>query len=146
MIANYTGIAGSSYTLTNVAAGVYSVTLTDKYGCSTTQSITLADMPALTASISVSTNGGGCLTAGNAATLTLSMTTETWNAYRASGNNVYYSFDNGASWHPMRTLMMRQLSQQVCTTPNQVLHYKFVLQHVKPLQVPMYVLQQRVLI
>ena len=103
VIANYTGIAGSSYTITNVAAGVYSVTLTDKYGCSTTQSITLADMPALTASISVSTNGGGCLTAGNAATLTLSMTTETWNAYRASGNNVYYSFDNGASWHPMPT-------------------------------------------
>ena len=103
VIANYTGISGSSYTITNVAAGVYSVTLTDKYGCSTTQSITLADMPALTASISVSTNGGGCLTAGNAATLTLSMTTETWNAYRASGNNVYYSFDNGASWHPMPT-------------------------------------------
>ena len=101
VIANYTGISGSSYTITNVAAGVYSVTLTDKYGCSTTQSITLADMPALTASISVSTNGGGCLTAGSAATLTLSMTTETWNAYRASGNNVYYSFDNGASWHPM---------------------------------------------
>ena len=45
-----------------------------------------------------------------------------------------------------RTLTMRQLSQQVCTTPNQVLHYKFVLQHVKPFQVPMYVLQQRVLI
>ena len=103
VIANYTGIAGSSYTITNVVAGVYSVTLTDKYGCSTTQSITLADMPALTASISVSTNGGGCLTAGSAATLTLSMTTETWNAYRASGNNVYYSFDNGASWHPMPT-------------------------------------------
>ena len=103
VIANYTGIAGSSYTITNVAAGVYSVTLTDKYGCSTTQSITLADMPALTASISVSTNGGGCLTAGNAATLTLSMTTEAWNAYRAGGNNVYYSFDNGASWHPMPT-------------------------------------------
>ena len=124
VIANYTGIAGSSYTITNVAAGVYSVTLTDKYGCSTTQSITLADMPALTASISVSTSAG-CLKAGSAATLTLSMTTESWNAYTAGGNQIYYSIDNGASWHPMPTRVYDIGAISGVTEPGKTIQVRF---------------------
>jgi len=124
VIANYTGIAGNSYTITNVAAGVYSVTLTDKYGCSTTQSITLADMPALTASISVSTSAG-CLKAGSAATLTLSMTTESWNAYTAGGNQIYYSIDNGASWHPMPTRVYDIGAISGVTEPGKTIQVRF---------------------
>lgn len=100
VIATYTGIASPTYTISNLAPGAYSVTVTDKYGCAVMQSVTLQDMPALTATVTVSATTGSCITAGQAVSLTLTMSNEAWTAYRAGGKSIYYSF-NGGAWHPM---------------------------------------------
>ena len=81
-------------------------------------------MPALTASISVSTSAG-CLKAGSAATLTLSMTTESWNAYTASSNQIYYNINNGASWHPMPTRVYDIGAISGVTEPGKTIQVRF---------------------
>ena len=135
VIATYTGIATNTYTIANVAAGVYSVTVTDKYGCNATQNVTLADMPALTATITLSATVGSCASTGSAATLTLTMGNDAWTAYRAGGNQIYYEFNNSGTWHPMpnnphyilpisgvtepgRTIQVRFATRPSATAPN----------------------------
>ena len=135
VIATYTGIATNTYTIANVAAGVYSVTVTDKYGCNATQNVTLSDMPALTATITLSATVGSCASTGSAATLTLTMGNDAWTAYRAGGNQIYYEFNNSGTWHPMlnnphyilplsgvtepgRTIQVRFATRPSATAPN----------------------------
>ena len=103
VIATFTGIATNTYTIDNLVAGAYSITVTDRYGCSASKNVTLQDMPALTASISLASTAT-CTTGSNKALpLTITIPPNVWNAYTAGGNKIYFSYDNGANWHPMTT-------------------------------------------
>lgn len=125
VIATYAGIATNTYTIANVAAGVYSVTVTDKYGCNATQSVTLADMPALTATITLSATVGGCASTGSAATLTLTMGNDAWTAYRAGGNQIYYEFNNSNTWHLMPNNPHYILPLSGVTEPGKTIQVRF---------------------
>ncbi|UZD40612.1 T9SS type B sorting domain-containing protein [Capnocytophaga ochracea] len=103
VIATFTGIATNTYTIDNLVAGAYSITVTDRYGCSASKNVTLQDMPALTASISLASTAT-CTTGSNKALpLTITIPPNVWNAYTAGGNKIYFSYDNGNNWSLMPT-------------------------------------------
>ena len=124
VIATFTGIAANTYTIDNLVAGAYSITVTDRYGCSTSKNVTLQDMPALTASITVPSSPGDCITAGQAVSLTLTMSNEAWNAYRAGGNQIYYNY-NGGTWHPMPTNPYTSAPISGVTEPGKTVRVRF---------------------
>lgn len=124
VIATFTGIATNTYTIDNLVAGAYSITVTDRYGCSASKNVTLQDMPALTASITVPSSPGDCITAGQAVSLTLTMSNEAWNAYRAGGNQIYYNY-NGGTWHPMPTNPYTSAPISGVTEPGKTVRVRF---------------------
>ena len=125
VIATYAGITTNTYTISNIVAGVYSVTVTDKYGCNATQSVTLADMPALTATITLSATVGDCLSIGSAATLTLTMGNDAWTSYRAGGNQIYYDINNSNTWHLMPNNPHYILPLSGVTEPGKTVQIRF---------------------
>lgn len=91
-VSNY---INTSYDFSNLAADkTYFVTVTDRYGCVATETVTLTDKPQLTATITLGTTG--CVIAGQTVTLTLTVSQDLINAYQALGYTVEYS--TGGTW------------------------------------------------
>lgn len=93
------GINTRTYTINNLAAGSYSIGVTDKYGCVVNKTITLADFPVLEGTLSVTAGTGQCTTTGTTAIgLTVHIKPADYTNYTAR-YDLCYSVDNGTSWH-----------------------------------------------
>ncbi|CEN33149.1 conserved hypothetical protein [Capnocytophaga cynodegmi] len=85
----------TSYEFSDVAVGTYFVTVTDRYNCVHTETVTLTDKPALTATITLKTTG--CVKVGEQVELDLTVAQTLIDAYTALGYKIEYSI-NGTSW------------------------------------------------
>ena len=85
----------NSYEFTDIAVGTYIVTVADSYNCVHTETVTLTDKPALTATITLKTTG--CVKVGEQVELDLIVAQALIDAYTALGYKIEYSID-GTAW------------------------------------------------
>ena len=85
----------NSYEFTDIAVGTYIVTVADSYNCVHTETVTLTDKPALTATITLKTTG--CVKVGEQVELDLIVAQALIDAYTALGYKIEYSVD-GTAW------------------------------------------------
>ncbi|MFK8270971.1 T9SS type B sorting domain-containing protein [Capnocytophaga stomatis] len=91
-VSNY---INASYEFSDLEVGTYIVTVTDRYGCTHTETRTLTDKPELTANITLTTTG--CVKLNDVVELQLSVTQALIDAYTALGYKIEYSTD-GTTW------------------------------------------------
>ena len=87
----YTGVQTNTYTLSNLTAGVYTVTLTDRYGCKHTQAVWLRDIAKLTGTFDKALDAD-CKS--SQVSLTLTFDTNTYNTYTAN-SDIWYKVNSG---------------------------------------------------
>ena len=90
------------YTYTNAKAGSYTVTVTDKYGCSVNRTVVVGEMPDLSTDFKLKVaDETVCPAAGAANTLTLTFSPTTWAANVAVAD-IYYRI-GGDTWTRVTT-------------------------------------------
>ena len=89
------------YTYTNAKAGSYTVTVTDKYGCSVNRTVVVGEMPDLSTDFSLVRASSVCPAVGSATTLTLTFSPTTWAANVAVAD-IYYRI-GGDTWTRVTT-------------------------------------------
>ena len=87
----YTGVQTNTYTLSNLTAGIYTVTLTDRYGCKHTQAVWLRDIAKLTGTFDKALDAD-CKS--SQVSLTLTFDTNTYNTYTAN-SDIWYKVNSG---------------------------------------------------
>ncbi|MFK8282216.1 T9SS type B sorting domain-containing protein [Capnocytophaga cynodegmi] len=94
-IASVSNYINTSYEFSDLAVGEYTVTVTDRYACVHTETLTLKDKLELTASITLA--NVGCVKVGEVVPLNLAVKQELINSYVALGYKLEYSID-GTTW------------------------------------------------
>ena len=99
-----TGVTNNTpYTYTNAKAGSYTVTVTDKYGCSVNRTVVVGEMPDLSTDFKLEVaNTNDCPAAGAANTLTLTFSSTTWAANVAVAD-IYYRINSDNTWTRVTT-------------------------------------------